>query len=62
MPPAVPVTVIRAGRLIDLDAGNVLTNQVILVRAGKIEAVGEKLPVPAGATLLDLSKMTVLPG
>jgi len=35
---------------------------MILVRAGKIEAVGENLAVPAGATVIDLSKMTVLPG
>ncbi len=35
---------------------------MIVVRGGKIEAVGENLPVPAGATVIDLSKMTVLPG
>src|SRR6266478_4148394 len=56
------VTVIRAGKLVNVDAGRVLTNQMILVRAGKIEAVGENLAVPAGATVIDLSKMTVLPG
>jgi len=56
------VTVIRSGKLVDVDAGRVLTNQMLLVRGGKIEAVGENLPVPAGATVIDLSKMTVLPG
>src|SRR5713101_1947938 len=61
-PPAAQVTVIRAGQLIDVDAGRLQTNQVILVRDGKIEAVGENLPVPAGAAMIDLSKMTVLPG
>jgi imidazolonepropionase-like amidohydrolase len=61
--PATPqITVIRAGKFIDVDSGRVLTNQMILVRAGKIESVGEHLTVPAGATVIDLSKMTVLPG
>src|SRR5712664_1370593 len=60
--PAAQVTVIRAGKLIDVEAGRVQTNQMILVRGGKIEAIGENLPVPAGAAVIDLSKMTVLPG
>jgi imidazolonepropionase-like amidohydrolase len=46
----------------DVDAGRVLTNQMILVRGGKIEAIGEHLTVPAGATVIDFSNMTVLPG
>lgn len=59
---AAPVTAIRAGKLVDVEAGHLLTNQVILVRDGKIQAVGENLPIPAGASVIDLSKMTVLPG
>jgi len=42
-PSAPPVTVIRAGKLIDVDAGNVLSNQMIVVRGGKVEAIGENL-------------------
>jgi imidazolonepropionase-like amidohydrolase len=61
-PPSAQAIVIRAGNLVDVDAGRVLKNQIILVRGGKIEAIGENVAVPAGATLLDLSKMTVLPG
>src|SRR5216684_75973 len=57
-----PVTVIRAGKLIDVDAGRALSNQTIVIRNGKIESIGENLAIPAGATLIDLSKMTVLPG
>ncbi len=60
--PASQVIVIRAGKLVNVDAGRLQTNQMIVVRGGKIEAVGENLPVPAGATVIDLSKMTVLPG
>jgi imidazolonepropionase-like amidohydrolase len=57
-----PVTVIRAGKLIDVDAGRALSNQSIVIRNGKIEAIGENISIPAGATIIDLSKMTVLPG
>jgi imidazolonepropionase-like amidohydrolase len=57
-----PVTVIRAGRLIDVDAGRALSNQTIVIRNGKIESIGENLAIPAGAMIIDLSKMTVLPG
>ena len=56
------VTVIKAGRLIQPDEGTVASDQVIVIRANKIEAVGSGLAIPAGATVIDLSKMTVLPG
>jgi imidazolonepropionase-like amidohydrolase len=56
------VTAIKAGRLVDPDTGTVLTDQVILIRDNKIDAVGERLPVPPGSKLIDLSAMTVLPG
>jgi imidazolonepropionase-like amidohydrolase len=56
------VTAIRAGKLVDVDAGRVLSNQVIVIREGKIESIGANPAIPAGATVIDLSKMTVLPG
>jgi len=56
------VIAIRAGRLIDTDAGTSAANQTILVVGGRITAVGATVAVPAGATVIDLSKATVLPG
>lgn len=56
------ITAIRAGRLIDPDSGTVLTDQVILIRDSKIEKIGKGIDVPANATVVDLSKMTFLPG
>ena len=56
------VTAIRAGRLVDPDSGTVLTDQIILIRDSKIERVGKGIDVPANAAIVDLSKMTVLPG
>ena len=55
-------TAIKAGRLLDVDAGTVLTDQVILIRDNRITAVGKALAIPPGATVIDLSNMTVLPG
>jgi imidazolonepropionase-like amidohydrolase len=59
---AAQVTAVKAGHLIDPDSGAVLRDQVILIRGNKIEAVGKTLPIPPGARVVDLSKMTVLPG
>jgi imidazolonepropionase-like amidohydrolase len=56
------VTAIRAGHLVDPDSGTVLADQVILIRDSKIEKVGKGIDIPAKATIVDLSKMTVLPG
>jgi imidazolonepropionase-like amidohydrolase len=57
------LTAIRAGRLVDVERGEVRRDQVVLVRGSRIEAV---LPgsakVPSGARLVDLSRYTVLPG
>jgi imidazolonepropionase-like amidohydrolase len=61
-PTAVPITAIRAGRLLDPDAGRVLTNQIIVVEGNRIRDVGPNVAVPAGAQVIDLSGMTVMPG
>lgn len=44
------------------DSGTVLTGQIILIRDGKIEAVGNNPTVPPNAKIIDLGKLTVLPG
>lgn len=63
-PPNIPAaTVIRAGKFIDVENGQVLANQVIVVRDKKIVSVGDgNTAIPNGATLIDLSHMTVMPG
>ena len=53
---------IKAGTLIDGRADAPRTNQVIVVRGNRIESVGSDVAVPAGAKVIDLSAMTVLPG
>ena len=58
------VTVIRAGTLIDGKSDKPRHDQVIVIRGDRIESVSEaaSAKLPLGATLVDLSKATVLPG
>src|ERR1700690_2470891 len=62
-PPPV-VTVIRAGVLIDGKSDQPRRDQVIIIRGNRIESVSEaaNAKIPDGATVIDLSKETVLPG
>jgi imidazolonepropionase-like amidohydrolase len=53
---------IKAGKLVDPETGVTSAQQVIIVEAGKIKAVGEGLDIPTGAEVVDLSNSTVLPG
>ena len=53
---------IRAGRLIDPETGTMSTNQIIVVDSGRFRAVGPNVAIPAGAQVIDLSNLTVLPG
>lgn len=54
---------IRAGRLVDVERGQVLRDQLVLVRGSRIVAV-QPWPArpPSGARVIDLSRATVLPG
>lgn len=56
------ITVIKAGKLIDTENGKVLNNQMILVENNIIKQVGANLTIPTGATVIDLSNSTVMPG
>jgi imidazolonepropionase-like amidohydrolase len=59
---AAQVTAIRAGRVVDPDAGTSVENQVILIEQGKITAIGGNVAIPAGAEVIDLSRATISPG
>ena len=62
IPASAQVTAIRAGKMIDPDSGTVLTSQIVLIRDSKIEAIGNNVTIPSNAKIIDLTKMTVLPG
>ena len=59
---AAQTTVIKAGNLVDPATGTVKKDQTIVVKDGKITAIGTQVSVPADATVIDLSKAWVLPG
>ena len=56
------VTAIRAGRIVDPASGTASADQVVLVSGSTITAVGADVAIPEGATVIDLSDMTLLPG
>src|ERR1700721_643101 len=56
------VLAIKAGAVVDPSSATISTNQTILVEDGKIKAIGNNVTVPPGATVIDLSSQTVLPG
>ena len=51
---------IRAARMLDVASGTLRTGQVVVVRGDRIETIGTT--VPAGADLIDLGDVTLLPG
>ena len=53
---------LEAGRLVDVQAGNVLTGQCISITDDKITAISSCGPTPKGAERVDWSGFTVLPG
>src|SRR5260370_5774844 len=60
---AAPLTVIRAGTLIDGVSETPRKNQLIFVRGERIEKVADaSAAIPSGARVFDLSNATVLPG
>jgi imidazolonepropionase-like amidohydrolase len=58
------VKVIRAGQLLDVTNGRMLSDQLIVVRNNVIEAIGDanRINIPSGAIEIDLSNSTILPG
>jgi imidazolonepropionase-like amidohydrolase len=59
-----PVTVIRAGTLIDGKSDQQRRNQLIVIRGNRIESVSDAASgkVPDGSNVIDLSNAAVLPG
>ncbi len=58
------VEAVRAGRVFDGKSDRLLADQVILIQGDRIVEVGsgDRVGIPAGAMVIDLSGATVLPG
>lgn len=63
-PPTAGVIAILAGHMFDSDTGQMLTRQLVIISGERITQVGPEAQVriPRGATVIDLSQATVLPG
>jgi imidazolonepropionase-like amidohydrolase len=61
---AAPLTLVKAARLFDPRTGNVLAPAAVLIAGDKIKQVGSssQIGVPAGAKIIDLGSVTLLPG
>jgi len=63
---AARITLVKAGRLLDVRTGRYLSNYGVLVEGERIKLVGPLAEVqaraPKGATVVDLGNATVLPG
>ena len=57
-----PVTLVRAGDLFDSEAGRMVGPRDILIRGDRVDEVGQGLAAPEGATVIDLSRCSVIPG
>src|SRR5882724_2552469 len=56
--------IVHAGKLLDVRSGKTLTDQAIVIEAGKIVSVGSfaQASRSSGDRLIDLGNATVLPG
>ena len=54
--------VLRAARLLDVEAGRVVSPGEVLVEGERIKASGVSVPHPAGARSIELGDVTLLPG
>ena len=55
-------TAVRCAAAIDVTGGKRIDRAVLLVREGRIVAIGPDLPIPEGATVVDLGDAIVVPG
>ena len=55
-------TYVETGKLVDVEAGRVTSNQCITIDGERITAIGRCVKPPKGATIIDWRRFTVLPG
>ena len=60
--PATPPIVLHAARLLDIEAGKIISPGEVLVQGDRIAEVGSSVKHPASAQVIDLGDTTLLPG
>lgn len=63
-PAETPAIVLRDGDVFDTERGVIVPRQTVVVQGDRITAVGpaDRIPIPLGATVLDVRGKTVMPG
>jgi imidazolonepropionase-like amidohydrolase len=61
-PTAAQPIVLHAARLFEAEPGRIVSPGEVLVEGGRIQAAGTSVPHPAGAKVIDLGDMTLMPG
>jgi len=56
------LVVVRAAKMLDVKAGKVVANPVVVIEGERIKEAGPGLTVPAGAKVIDLGGATLVPG
>jgi imidazolonepropionase-like amidohydrolase len=60
--PAAHATVLHAARLLDIEAGRIIAPGEVLVQGERIAEAGSTVTHPAGAEVIDLGDVTLMPG
>ncbi|MGH7620668.1 MAG: amidohydrolase family protein [Gemmatimonadaceae bacterium] len=60
--PAPRTTVLHASRMLDIRTGTVVQNASVVVTGARITAAGANVATPAGATVIDLGDVLLMPG
>jgi imidazolonepropionase-like amidohydrolase len=60
-PPVKPV-IVRAARMLDVKAGKLVQDAVVVIEGERISAVGKGAAIPPGAEVIDLGGATLMPG
>ena len=55
-------TVLRASRMLDVKTGTVISNASVVVTGARVVAAGTNVAMPAGATVIDLGDVMLMPG
>src|SRR5512146_2983231 len=53
---------VKAARMFDSRTGQIVANQVVLIKGDRVTDVGSNLAIPSGARVVDLGNATMMPG
>ena len=60
--PGAKIVVVKAARLLDVKTGSTIQSPVVVIEDERVKSVGASVAIPAGAEMIDLGDVTLLPG